>query len=84
MDRREICEKIKDIINTTFKGEVDTSVITEETDLINELGVTSIEGIEILVRTESEFEIEIDDDDLTVDLLKTVATLAGYVEERLG
>ena|GEM_PF-1389403 len=83
MERNKICEGIREIINLTLKGEVDLSNISEDTDLDYEIGIDSIIGIEILVRAETYFGISIDDEDLELDLISTIATLADYVEKKL-
>lgn len=84
MERNNVIEKIKEIISATFKGEVSLENITEETNLIEALGINSIIGIEVLVRVESEFDIEIDDEDLTIELVSTLSTLADYIEKKLN
>jgi acyl carrier protein len=53
-----------------------------ETNLVTELGLDSINTIEFLVWVESEFAIEIADEDLSVDLIDDLNRLAEYVEER--
>ena len=63
-----------------FKGEVNLDIISPDTNLLEAIGLNSIVGIEILVRIEKEFAIQIDDEDLTVELIKTLATIAEYIE----
>ena len=53
-----------------------------ETNLVNELGLDSINTIEFLIWVESEFNIEIADDDLSIDLIDDLNRLAEYVEQR--
>jgi acyl carrier protein len=53
-----------------------------DTNLVTELGLDSINTIEFLVWVESEFAIEIADEDLSVDLIDDLNRLAKYVEER--
>ena len=53
-----------------------------DTNLVNELGLDSINTIEFLIWVESEFAIEIADEDLSVDLIDDLNRLAKYVEER--
>jgi acyl carrier protein len=75
---------LKEIISETFKGDVDTGKITEDTDLQEEVGINSVVGIEILVRVEDAFDITIEDEDLTTELTKTLVTLADYIEKSLA
>jgi acyl carrier protein len=53
-----------------------------DTDLVNELGLDSINTIEFLIWVESEFNIEIADEDLSIDLINDLNRLAEYVEQR--
>jgi acyl carrier protein len=83
MKREEIYLRIKEIVKVTLKGEVDIQNIDEKTDLVNDIGIDSIAGIEILVRIENEFQIEIDDEDLSIELIRNFSTIADYVEARI-
>lgn len=53
-----------------------------DTNLVNELGLDSINTIEFLIWVESEFNIEIADEDLSIDLIDDLNRLAEYVEQR--
>ncbi|ONI76444.1 hypothetical protein ALI144C_36505 [Actinosynnema sp. ALI-1.44] len=53
-----------------------------DTNLVAELGLDSINTIEFLIWVESEFGIEIADEDLSVDLIDDLSRLAAYVEQR--
>lgn len=83
MTREEMYERLKKVINITFKGEADLGKVTEDTNLNEELSITSVMNIEILVRLENEFGIEVDDDLLSMDLTKNLSVLAGFVEEQM-
>ncbi len=76
-------EKIKEIIGISLKGTADMGKVTEDTNLVEELGITSIVNIEILVRIENEFGIEVADDDLNIELTKNLPSLADYIEKQL-
>jgi len=84
MEREEIYRRIKAIILDTFKNDIDMESITEGSDLQDAFGINSLAGIEILVRVEAEFDIEIDDEDLSVELTRTMSTLANYIESKLN
>ena len=51
----------------------------EGNDMITELGIKSVDVLEILVWIENTFQIQIADEDLNVDLLRSVDELAEYV-----
>ena len=43
------------------------------------IGLDSMETLTLVAAIEEEFDIHVDDDELTVDLFKNIATLADYV-----
>jgi acyl carrier protein len=54
------------------------------TDLGSELSLTSVDALEILIWTETEFDIEIPDEDLSGELLVSLDSLEAYVEGHLA
>lgn len=52
-------------------------------NLVDELGLDSINTIEFLIWVENDFGIEIADEDLSVDLIDDLDRLAAYVESRV-
>ena len=46
------------------------------------IGLDSVEAMALAVGIEEEFDIEIPDDELTVDLFETIAALAEYVSKK--
>lgn len=82
MERNEIYEKIKEAICSVLRKDVDFTGITEETDIMEALGLNSIVAIELVVRMETLFDIEIDDEDLSTDLFRTLSNIADYVEKK--
>lgn len=56
-----------------------------QTSNLNEtLGLTSVDSLELLIRIEGEFDIEIDDEDLSMELLSSLGTLETYVRSKMG
>lgn len=82
MERKEIYEKIKQAISSVLRREVDFTGITEDTDIIETLNLNSIVAIELVVRMETLFDIEIDDEDLSTDLFRTLKNIADYIEDK--
>ena len=77
MDFNETIYRIKGIIIRIMELSIDPNSIQGD-DLINELGINSIDAMEILVTVEGEFGIEIDDEDLNSDLIQSLRKLAEY------
>ncbi len=56
---------------------------TSDTALLGRgIGLDSIDALTLVTALENRFDIEVGDDDLTVDLFKTVGTLAEYVARK--
>lgn len=65
MERQEIINDLVEILRTmrtVDQSKLDN--VTEETDLIADLNIPSIEMIRIAGKVEQEFEIEFEDDDI--------------------
>ena len=79
--RLEIEEKIKHILISEL--EVNSEVLAKSTSttplLGRGIGIDSIETLALIAGIEEEYDIQVDDDDLTVDLFKNLATLAQYI-----
>jgi len=69
-------EKIKKIISEQFS--INENDITENTSFVDDLGVDSLDLLELVMALEQEFDVEIDDDDL-VDI-KTVGDAIKYIK----
>lgn len=70
-----IIEKIKEVLGDHL--DADTSAITAETTL-EELGIDSLETVEILMELEDEFGIEM----AASEVGKTVGSLVTYIESK--
>ena len=82
MERNEMYEMMKQAISAVLRKDVDFTDITEDTDIVETLGLNSIVAIELIVRMETLFDIEIDDEDLNTDLFRTLRTIGDYVEKK--
>lgn len=68
-------EKVKKILMTYAKGIDENYVITDETHLVNDLNMGSIELIQMIVSFEEEFDIEFDADEMDIDSMMTFGRL---------
>lgn len=76
-------ERLVKVISSTIHREV-TLAQVQDVNLIETLGLTSIDALEILVGVEGEFGIEIHDEDLSINLISSFAALQDYVQTRLA
>ena len=58
---------------------VDVSTITDETHIVDDLGADSLSVVEIVMDIESEYEVEIPDED--AETLFTVADIKQWIED---
>ncbi len=76
--------RVKQVIIRTLSLEVDTEEIDDEDALFGGgLGLNSMATVEIVVGLEEEFDIEVPDEDLRVELFDSVQTMADYVRTAL-
>lgn len=61
MNREDIKNKIKDII--VDKNDVDAAEVTENANFETDLGMDSLDRVELLMEIEKEYDITIPDDD---------------------
>lgn len=59
---------------------MDESKITMESDILNELGLDSLDIVELIMSAEEEWDIIVDDDD--VASFKHIADVVNYIEKK--
>ena len=69
-------ETIRDIIVEQLS--VDASLVTEDTNLMKDLEADSLDAVEIIMAIESQFDIEIPDEE--AEKFQTVGDLVEYVD----
>ena len=62
MDRSDVIEKLKAIIEPYVQDKEAFNNMKEETDLLQDLKINSAHLVDIILDAEEEFDIEIDDD----------------------
>ncbi len=80
---QEIKDRLRAVLVKSLALDIEPSAVPER-DLVKSLGLNSINTIEFLIWVETEFDIEIADEDLSVDLIDDLDQLAQYVVERGG
>jgi acyl carrier protein len=76
----EVQDKIKQIIVDELG--VDEAEVTENARFIEDLGADSLDLVELVMRFEEEFDIEIPDED--AEKIQSVRDAYGYVEQHKG
>lgn len=80
MTATAVAEKVRSALARELRR--DPSTITPEQALREDLGLNSLDAIELMFKVEEEFDLEIPDAD--VQRLRTVGDLVSYLEVRLG
>ena len=71
-------DKVKEIVADELS--VDPSVVTPQARFIEDLGADSLDVVELVMRFEEDFEIEIPDED--AEKLRTVQDVMKYLETK--
>ena len=79
MEREEIVNKVYFIL--IDKLGVDSEEVTETADLRNDLGMDSLDAIELIMDFEKEYSIFIPEDE--VEKIKTVGDIINYLENKV-
>ncbi len=71
-------EKVRDIIAEEL--DVDKTEVTEEANILDDLGADSLDVVELVMSLEEAFDIKVPDDD--AQKLRTVGDVVAYLQER--
>jgi acyl carrier protein len=82
MNNNEIKFAIKNIIINCLNLSISPDQIAGD-DLINELGINSIDALEIFLNIENKFQFQIPDEDLNASLLGNVEELSNYISKKM-
>lgn len=73
----DVFEKVKKILCDQLDLEEDQ--VTEEAEVIEDLGADSLDIVDLVMTLEEEFDTEIPDED--IENLKTVGDIVKYIED---
>lgn len=80
--KNDVILKIKEIIIKSMELDLLPEKI-DGSDLIGELGINSVDALEILVWVENEFDIRIEDEDLNAELMSSIDGLSTYIISKM-
>lgn len=81
---KNINEKVKNIICLTLEDDSYYDRLTDETNLVEDIGMDSIQIMQIVISIEIEFDIEFNDDELLIDNLAILKNLIRIILSRLN
>jgi acyl carrier protein len=79
MDNNDVISKLKKLLVSVTNNSSLIEKLIGTSDLINEVGLDSIQMINFILLIEDEFGIEIDFENFNVDNLKSLDILCGYI-----
>ena len=74
----DIIEQVKKILCDQL--DLDEEQVTEDSEVIDDLGADSLDIVDLVMTLEEEFDTEIPDED--IENLRTVGDIVKYIEER--
>ena len=74
----DIFEQVKKILCDQL--DLDEEQVTEDSEVIDDLGAGSLDIVDLVMTLEEEFDTEIPDED--IENLRTVGDIVKYIEER--
>ncbi|MFV2019324.1 acyl carrier protein [Micromonospora sp. LOL_023] len=75
----EIYATIKNVLAGVLMNGTEAADIATDADLVEEYGLDSLQAISFLLGVEDVFDIELDYDSLSLDLLRSVRTFGSWV-----
>ncbi len=82
MSRNDIIVKLKDVLQMAMpSSEIDVNTLTEDANLINDLGLSSVGVLYIVIAIEEFFNIRFDD--VGFADFKTIGDVVDYIEKKL-
>lgn len=79
----EIDDRIKKIISKLLEDDEIQKMITSETNIIDDIGLDSIQMINFILMLEDEFDMEIDFDEFEYDYLLRFDALVEFIKDKL-
>lgn len=79
--------QIREMVISTIRTVLNLGEEISDADLENEelemFGYSSIDALEVLLAIEESLDLEVEDDDLQFDQLKSVKSITEYLDERI-
>lgn len=83
MSRNDIIAKLKDVLQMAMPtSDIDVSTLSEDANLVNDLGLSSVGVLYIVIAIEEFFNIRFDD--VGFADFKTIGDVVDYIEKKLS
>ena len=81
--KKEIDQKLIKIINENSVVKIDKKTFNNDIDLMDDLGMSSLSFVSLMISIEEEFEIEIPDEYMMIDKLRKYCKLKECILEQM-
>ena len=81
MERTDIVEKLTEVLQMAMGDSIDVNSITEESNLVTDLGLNSVGILYVVIAIEEFFGIRFDD--VTFGDFNTVKDVINYIEKKV-
>ncbi|MBQ3182714.1 MAG: hypothetical protein IJB57_03510 [Clostridia bacterium] len=81
MSRNDIIEKLTDVMKMAMPSEINEKALNENASLVNDLGLSSVGVLYVVIAIEEFFNIRFDD--VGFADFKTVGDVVDYIEKKL-
>lgn len=75
---------LQERIGKTFETKLNLVVPSVDTDLFETGGLDSLTFVELLLELEREYGVKVDLEDLELGNFQSIASIAGFIAQRLG
>ena len=75
---------VEDKIIGILKNIVSCDSILPTSNLVNDIGINSIQFIQMIVQIENEFNIEFDNEFLNINRFENITSISNYVMSKVG
>lgn len=82
MSRNDIIEKLTDVMKLAMPSGIDEASLNENASLVNDLGLSSVGVLYVVIAIEEFFNIRFDD--VGFADFKTVGDVVDYIEKKIG
>ena len=81
----EIVARIKRVLKQRVRPGMKLENVTAQTPILGEgLGLDSVAALELVVGLEEEFDVALDESELTADTFKNLASLAAHMASKMS
>ncbi len=75
-------EKIKEILSEIKENPAAAATLSDETDIINDVGLDSLQMVSFVLKLEEELDIEIDFDNFDFSHLSSINNLSEFLSKQ--